>query len=127
MKFLLDQGLARSTIEHLALRGHETVHVLDLGLEQADDADIIAHAMAERRIIVTLDADFHSIIALSGAALPSVIRIRIEGLRGQQVAAVVQSVADRFTIDLEAGCLVSAEEHVIRRRMLPIQPTRQRP
>ncbi len=127
MKFLLDQGIARSAIEHLASRGHDTIHVLDIGMDQADDDDIIARAGADGRIVVTLDADFHATIALSGATRPSVIRIRIEGLRGKEVAAVVQSAVDRFTTDLDAGCLVSVEEHVIRRRMLPIQPTRQRP
>jgi hypothetical protein len=32
--------------------------------------------------ICTLDADFHSILAVAGAASPSVVRIRQQGLRG---------------------------------------------
>jgi predicted nuclease of predicted toxin-antitoxin system len=47
------------------------------------DADILAYGRQELRVVVTLDADFHTLLALSGARSPSVVRIRIEGLRGE--------------------------------------------
>lgn len=87
MKFLLDQGLPRSTASLLRDTGIDTVHTGEIGLATAVDSDILQHAQRESRVVVTLDADFHALLALSGASTPSVIRIRIEGLRAQALAA----------------------------------------
>jgi predicted nuclease of predicted toxin-antitoxin system len=78
---LLDQGLPRSTILHFRDAGLKAEHVGDVGLAAADDGSILARARRHGQIVVTLDADFHAQLALSGAAEPSVIRIRIEGLK----------------------------------------------
>jgi predicted nuclease of predicted toxin-antitoxin system len=81
MKLLLDQGLPRSTVEHLAGMGIAAEHVGDLGLATAADADILDVARRSQAVVVTLDADFHTLLATSHAAGPSVVRIRIEGLK----------------------------------------------
>jgi predicted nuclease of predicted toxin-antitoxin system len=49
------------------------------GLATARDAKIIDFARQRGWIVATLDADFHALLALSGATGPSVVRIRIEG------------------------------------------------
>lgn len=89
MKLLLDQGLPRSAARLLTSAGWDTIHVGDIGYEVATDEAILERARGEGRIVVTLDADFHALLALSSATAPSVIRIRIEGLRGKEVAALV--------------------------------------
>jgi predicted nuclease of predicted toxin-antitoxin system len=75
MRLLLDQGLPRSTVHHLDAPGVESAHVGEKGLATASDAKIIDFARQGGWIVVTLDADFHALLALSG------VRIRIEGLR----------------------------------------------
>ena len=72
MRWLLDQGVPRSASARLKDWSEDAIHVGDLGMAAASDAAIIAHALSEDRIIVTLDADFHSLIATSGAAKPTV-------------------------------------------------------
>jgi predicted nuclease of predicted toxin-antitoxin system len=80
MKLLLDQGLPRSAAVVLQTQGIDTIHVGEIGYATAEDAAILHLGHKEGRTIVTLDADFHSLLALSGATSTSVIRIRIEGL-----------------------------------------------
>lgn len=120
MKLLLDQGLPRSAAEILCSAGLDTVHTAEIGLAKAKDPAIIEYAHADGRLIVTLDADFHALIALSGATFPSVIRIRIERLKGKEVAQLVQIVLNQCQEDLETGAFVTVYEHQIKVRRLPI-------
>ena len=57
MKLLLDQGLPRGTIRHLAELGIAAEHVGDLGMAKATDARILASARERRAVVVTLDSD----------------------------------------------------------------------
>jgi predicted nuclease of predicted toxin-antitoxin system len=75
-RLLLDQGLPRSTGTILADAGWDVVHVADVGMSRAEDTSILERARSEQRICVTLDADFHALLATSGEPLPSVLRIR---------------------------------------------------
>ncbi|MBN2022766.1 MAG: DUF5615 family PIN-like protein [Pirellulales bacterium] len=70
MKLLLDQGLPRSTVHHLADIGVAAEHVGDLGLARATDAQILDVARERGSAVVTLDADFHALLATSRAAGP---------------------------------------------------------
>ena len=78
MKLLLDQGLPRSASSLLTQQGLDTIHVSEIGMWAAEDSEIMQKAQADNRVVVTLDADFHSILALNNFSSPSVIRIRIE-------------------------------------------------
>jgi predicted nuclease of predicted toxin-antitoxin system len=91
-RLLLDQGLPRSAAALLAHEGYDVVPVSDIGMSRADDVDILERARAEGRVCVTLDADFHSLMAISGANDPSVIRIRKEGLDAAALAGLLQAI-----------------------------------
>ena len=120
MRLLLDQGLPRSAVRHLADMGIVAEHVGDLGLARADDMHILDVARNRQAAVVTLDADFHAILAASCAISPSVVRIRIEGLDGQQLAALLKRVLAVASTEIEAGAVVSVTSHRLRVRMLPI-------
>ena len=120
MLLLLDQGLPRTTTLHLRKLGVEAEHVGDIGLSTADDRTILAHALEHGQIVVTLDADFHAQLALSGAAGPSVIRIRIEGLRAEQLANLLVRVLEQGGDDLKSGAMVTVTESSVRIRHLPL-------
>jgi predicted nuclease of predicted toxin-antitoxin system len=120
LKLLLDQGLPRSTVNFLRPSGVEARHIGDLGLSAAEDAALLERARQRDEVIVTLDSDFHALLALSGAARPSVIRLRVEGLRGEQLAALLVRILERCGKELESGALVTVTESNVRLRRLPL-------
>jgi predicted nuclease of predicted toxin-antitoxin system len=67
MRLLLDQGLPRSAVVRLHSAGVEAVHVGDRGLATGSDSKILEMGRQEGMVVVTLDADFHTLLALSGA------------------------------------------------------------
>lgn len=72
------------------------------------------------RTIVTLDADFHALVALAGASGPSVIRIREEGLKGLDLADLVVATVSLCREDLELGAVVTVRGGSVRVRRLPV-------
>jgi predicted nuclease of predicted toxin-antitoxin system len=120
VNFLLDQGLPRSTVRHLRAAGLAAVHVGDIGLAEASDARILEEGLRRQSVVVTLDADFHALLAITRAVAPSVVRIRIEGLRGEELGSLLQEVASRAGSALGKGAAVSVTAKRIRVRMLPV-------
>lgn len=91
-------------------------------MSEAEDADIIQRARDEGRIVATLDADFHTLLALNVAIAPSVIRIRIERLRAQALTNLLLAVIAECEGDLEQGAAITIEPSRIRVRRLPLVP-----
>ncbi|MUG99365.1 hypothetical protein F7734_46600 [Scytonema sp. UIC 10036] len=122
MKLLLDEGLPRSAAARLSNVNIDTIHVSEIGLSAAEDAEIIQRAIEEDRVVVTLDADFHTLLALYEATVPSVIRIRIERLRAQALTDLLVKVINECSEELQQGAAVTVEPNRIRVRRLPLLP-----
>jgi predicted nuclease of predicted toxin-antitoxin system len=120
MKLLLDQGLPLSTAQLLRDTGIDTIHVAEIGLSTAEDTEIVQKAVEEDRVVATLDADFHTILALNEAIVPSVIRI--ERLRAQALTQLLLRVINECEEELQQGAAVSVEPNRIRIRRLPLLP-----
>lgn len=120
MRLLLDRGLPRSASSLLSQQGFDTIHVSEIGMSTAEDAEIIKKAQEEKLIIITLDADFHSFFALNNFSAPSVIRIRIQKLRALTLTELILDVIDRCQNELEQGAAVTVEPNRIRIRRLPL-------
>ena len=120
MKLLLDQNVSAGAADILRERGFDVVHAREVDLSCAVDSVILVWCREKSRIAVTLDGDFHAILALSGARNPSVIRIRIEGLRDSEMASLIERVVDVTRADLLQGAAVSVTVTSIRVRALPL-------
>lgn len=117
---LLDQGIPYSTTQHLKDAGWDAIHTVDIHMSHATDRAIIDYARREHRICITLDSDFHAILAVNGMNRPSVIRVRQEGLRGVDMANLLKQVCSKIESQLNTGCLVTVTDEAIRIRKLPI-------
>jgi predicted nuclease of predicted toxin-antitoxin system len=101
--------------------GHDAVHVLDIGLEAAEDASILEWAADEQRVVITADMDFGALLAANRGTMPSVILFRRgPERRAEMQASLLGSHLVDFTADLELGAIVVIEELRIRVRRLPI-------
>mgnify|MGYP006303808765 CR=1 FL=1 len=120
IRLLLDQGLPRSTASHLKEDEWNILHVGTIGLSKAKDTDLIKYAHENNRIIITLDSDFHTFLAVTNAESPSVIRIRIEGLKGPDIARLIRQIWPKIELSVNQGAMVTITEKSIRIRSLPL-------
>jgi|SRR5579884_25362 len=120
MKFLADMGISMRTIAWLRQAGHDAVHLREEGLQRLPDEAVAAKAVAEGRILLTMDLDFGYLLAISRARSPSVVVFRLEDERPQIVSQRLQTVLLQCEDDLTAGAIVSVSEAAIRVRRLPI-------
>lgn len=89
-------------------------------MSRAEDTEILEYARQRGAIVLTLDADFHAILASSNAVGPSVIRIRQEGLDATAVFRLVETVLAWFSEDLASGCMITVKPPKISRHKLPV-------
>ncbi|GAA0633609.1 hypothetical protein GCM10009547_41930 [Sporichthya brevicatena] len=122
MRFLLDASLSPRV--GAALRGaeHDAVHVRDLGLASASDPVVLETALADSQVLLTADTDFGTLLAHSGAELPSVVLFRGEVTRRpDEQAQLLLANLDQISEDLLAGALVVIGDKRLRVRSLPIE------
>lgn len=96
------------------------MHVGEIGMSKAADEEILAFSLGKNGVVVTLDADFHAILAVSGARGPSVIRLRLQGLGATEVVEVVRKVLASFEEELKGGCLITVKALKTTCHRLPI-------
>ncbi len=121
MRFLLDEGLSPRVLDLLGAAGYDVVHVRDIGLQSRPDPAVLAAALEQRRVLVTLDTDFGALLALSRARQPSVILFRGEVTRRPEgQAMLLLANLDQITADLNKGAAVVLGDGRVRVRRLPI-------
>ena len=120
-RILLDQGLAPHAAAILRRHGLEAVHASEIGMEQAEDVQILDRARIDGMVCITLDHDFHAHLALTGQGSPSVVLLRVQGLDAQGQADLIRSVCLQCDDALSQGAAISADRDNIRVRRLPLR------
>ena len=99
MKFLLDQNLPASLIPLLEHLGHEGLHVRDLGMGEATDAQIWAEAGRCHAVVVSKDSDYLAFAGDTGRF----VRIRSGNRSNRELFAMVEHGWPGVVAALEAG------------------------
>jgi len=107
-------------VQKLADAGHDAAHVRLIGMQGATDEDVLACALRQRRVLITTDTDFGTILALSGAAGPSVMLLRGVGDSIDDRLAAILGALPLVEGALADGAVVVTETDRVRLRVLPV-------
>jgi len=113
-------GVSSRTVAWLRGLGHDAAHVREYAMQRASDAEILAKAATEERIVLTMDLDFGYLLAASGSHRPSVILFRLSDERSEFVNSRLGQVLEQCGMALESGAIISVGDATIRVRQLPL-------
>lgn len=102
MRFLIDAQLPPALAAYLISRGHEALHVAELGMVSARDREIWNRAAEQGAVIVTKDEDFVTMQAL-GPQGPPVIWIRIGNVTKRALLRHLAAALPSVLTALERG------------------------
>jgi predicted nuclease of predicted toxin-antitoxin system len=116
MKFLTDQDVYAATCRFLSGLGHDVVTAAQLGLAQAEDAELLRIAQEQGRIFVTRDRDFGGLVFVQGGG-QGVIYLRMLPATQNAVHAALERVLTLYSEQELQGSFVVIEpaRHRIRR------------
>ena len=120
MHLLIDMSLSPAWCPFLTQADIQATHWSDIGPMDAQDLHIFQYAQDHNYIVFTHDLDFGDILALSGAAQPSVIQIRADDPTPQTIGSTVLTALGQFEGMLATGALVVIDPTKSRARVLPI-------
>ncbi len=111
VKLLVDSCVAGAVTRRLRADGHDVLAMVEHPPDPGDAA-ILARAVAEDRIIVTIDSDFGTLVFRDGATRVGVLRLleRRAAPQTERASALVAAHGD----DLAAGAFVTDDGDKVR-------------
>lgn len=114
MRLFLDQMLRGELANRLREAGHDVLRPSEVGESQADDAEILERAIAEDRLLITLDSHFGDWVVLPLREHPGVVRVRAHPATSSNVAAILVPLLDTHAQDEFRNKLVIASSNRVR-------------
>jgi predicted nuclease of predicted toxin-antitoxin system len=120
MRFLIDNALSPIIAKGLIDSGYDAIHVREIGMASAADSVIINYALKNKRIVVSADTDFGTLLALNDSLKPSFILFKRSDKRPVILLELLLNSLEALREDLEKGAVAVLEDSRIRLRKLPI-------
>jgi predicted nuclease of predicted toxin-antitoxin system len=120
VQLVIDMNLSPEWVTELAQHGWSSVHWATVGDPKAEDAAIMAWALANGYIVFTHDLDFGTALALTHATGPSVLQVRGQDVLPEHMGAVEVAALRKHESALATGALVVVEAKKSRVRVLPL-------
>jgi predicted nuclease of predicted toxin-antitoxin system len=113
MRLLLDTCVWGKSVDEIRAAGHDVVWAGDWA-EDPGDAEILGRAVAEGRVLVTLDKDFGTLAIARGMQHCGLVRI--VDIAGRRQGSVILYVLQHYGDELGAGAVVTVSPGRVRIR-----------
>ena len=92
----LDQMLRIEVAQALKKEGYDVVRAAEVGQDRADDYQILQKAIAENRVLLTLDEHFGDWVILPLSEHPGVIRLKISPTTSENAVNLLLPFLSRY-------------------------------
>jgi predicted nuclease of predicted toxin-antitoxin system len=113
MKVLLDSCISGKAAQIVRQAGHDVDWAGDWPRDPGDE-EILRRAVAEQRVLATIDKDFGELVIVQGMA--HVGLIRLVGFRARDQGSALVRLLATYQSELTAGAMLTAEPWRVRVR-----------
>ncbi len=115
MKLLADVNVSVLVVARLRTAGVDVLRVSECMDARSSDSDIVRAA-----VLLSHDQDFSAMLAMGGAAKPSLINLRTSSVDPDFLSQCILRALAGAVLELQAGAIVTVHEGGARVRRLPI-------
>jgi predicted nuclease of predicted toxin-antitoxin system len=95
MRWLADECVAATLVALLRSDGHDVLYVAEVAAGLSD-ADVVALALQEKRLLLTEDKDFGDLVFRRERAVPGVVLMRVDTDNSKLKAARLAAAIDQY-------------------------------
>jgi predicted nuclease of predicted toxin-antitoxin system len=118
LKFLIDVGVGGGIEKYLRAEGYDTKAVREID-PQLEDQEIIRMAVAENRMVVTMDKDFGELVYHCSMKHRGVLLLKLEEATGQEKLEVFQQIMEKYSFQIvNCFCVFQNDKLRIRKQLL---------
>jgi len=97
LKFFADECIWQSTIDFLRSQGHDVMTTNEVGLRETDDEILLSYAVSKKRIFLTRDMHFSSILVYPPSIHLGLIALKIKPHTTEAVHKMLKTAISQFT------------------------------
>ncbi len=96
IRFLVDIGVSKNVEAWLSLNGYDIKTIREINPRMPDEK-ILALAVSEKRMVITMDKDFGELVFHSGLSHAGVLLLRLEDATAQEKVMVIEKILSGYS------------------------------